>query len=212
LISTVIPANNEEGSIGDVVRRCEKYCDEVIVIDDGSTDRTLTRSREAGAVTYQNSSRTGIVASIAYGLRIARGEIIVTMDGDGQHDPAEMRALIQPILDGRADVVLGRRTAGIPFSERILAKLVNGRVQCVDVGTGYRAIRKDVAMKMQLWGVCLCGSFVLEAYKQGAKIMEVPISIRDRKNGKSHWPSPFSRGMTHAKQLLTVISHTIKLS
>ena len=212
MISVIIPANNEQGCIGNIVRACKPYCDEIIVIDDGSTDSTLTESIEAGATTYRNTSRMGIVTSIANGLRRAQGDVIVTMDGDGQHDAAEIQTLVRPILDGRADVVLGRRLQGIPLSERIIAQIVGLYVQCVDVGTGFRAVSRDLAKRMHLWGKCLCGSFVLEAYRNGARIIEVPISIHDRRTGRSHWPSPYSRGMTHGKQLSIIVSHTIRFS
>lgn len=209
-ISAVIPANNEEGSVGDVVRVCRNYCDEVIVVDDGSSDSTFAKSKEAGAIVHRNNSRMGIVASTALGLEMAQGEILVTLDGDGQHDPAEIPTIIQPIVDGSADLVMGRRTCKLPVSEKIIAKLVNLRVECVDVGTGYRAMRRNMARKMHLWGACLCGSFVLEAYRHGARVTEVPISIHERRNGESHWPSSFSRGMPHGKQLVMLLPRIIK--
>lgn len=205
-ISAVIPANNEVNTIGEVVRASKKYCKDVIVIDDGSNDGTGAKAEEAGALVVRNISRIGVVRSISRGLRVARGEIIVTLDADGQHNPSEIRVLVQPILDGTADLVLGRRNCGLPLSERIIAKLVNSRVYCVDVGTGFRAVKGEISSKMRLWGVCPCGSFVLEAYKYGARVREVPITIQDREYGKSHWSLPFSRGLTHSRQMTMIMA------
>jgi glycosyltransferase involved in cell wall biosynthesis len=206
-ISAVIIANNEVESVGDIVRGCKIYCEEVIVVDDGSIDDSGIASARAGARVLRNDSRVGIVKSLMRGLGAANGKVIVTLDADGQHDPSEIEALVRPILDENADLVLGRRDPGlIPFSERIIAKFVNLRVRCEDVGTGYRALRSELARKMSLWGRCLCGSFLLEAYEYGANITEVPITLRSRKYGKSHWSSPFSRELTHTAQLFTLMA------
>ena len=208
-ISAVIAANNEIGSVGDIVRGCRRYCGEVIVVDDGSNDGTGAASEEAGARVVRNSSQAGIVKSLMRGLELASGKIIVTMDADGQHDPSEIGALVQPILEGTADLVLGSRNCGLPVSERIITKFVNLHVECTDAGSGYRAVKSEFARKMHLWGACLCGSFVLEAYKCGARVAEVPIKIHPRKCGKSHWSSPFSRELTHARQLLMLIPRMV---
>lgn len=203
-ISAVIPANNEALSVRDVVTACMRHCSEVIVIDDGSTDDTSAESQQAGAILIRNGSRIGIVASVARGMEIATGDIIVTLDADGQHDPSEIERLVKPIADGKADVVLGRRACQLPFTEWIIKRVVNVRVKCVDVGTGYRAVRGELARKMHLWGICLCGSFVLEAHAHGGRVVEVPITIHPRTSGESHWSSA-SRITTHAKQLIVVL-------
>jgi glycosyltransferase involved in cell wall biosynthesis len=205
-VSVVIPANNEKQSIAAIVQDCKKYCDEVIVVDDGSTDGTGAVADRAWATVIRNNSRSGIVRSLMRGIEVASGEIIVTLDADGQHNPEEITDLVQPILEGRADLVLGCRSWGIPFSERMITKLVNFRVRCNDAGTGYRAVRTGIARRMRLWGACVCGSFVLEASRCGARVAEVPIAIQPRRYGKSHWASPFSRGYAHGIQLLDLIA------
>ena len=205
-VSVVIPANNEAKTVGNIVRECKKCCHDVIVIDDGSVDETGAVAQQAGALVLRNMSRLGIVGSIARGMNVAEGEVVVTIDADGQHDPSEIRIVARPILEGHADLVLGRRRYGLPLSERVITKLVNRRVHCVDVGTGFRAVKGSISAQMRLWGVCLCGSFVLEAYKCGARVTEVPITIQDRKYGRSHWSSPLSRGFTHTRQLAMIIA------
>ena len=208
-ISAVIPANNEQSTIGEIVEGCKQYCDEVIVVDDASRDLTSEIARRAGARVTRNAIRLGIVRSTEIGLQLASREIIVTLDADGQHDPSEIPILVSPILHGYADLVLGKRTLGRPISEKIISSLTWLRVGCEDVGSGYRAFRRDLAHSIQPWGYCLCGSLVLEAQKHGARIVEVPITIGPRQGGKSHWPSPLSRGRTHCMQIILVVLHLL---
>lgn len=185
-ISAVIPAHNEMNSVADVVRSCKEYCDQVIVVDDGSTDETFSVSMAADAVVIRSEENRGIVRSTQIGLRSASGDIVVTLDADGQHDPSEIPVIVEPIVRGLADLVLGKRQDGRPLSGRIISRLCNLRVKCDDAGTGYRGFRRDLAHKIQLWGFCLCGSLVLEAQRRGARIVEVPVTIKPRAFGKSH--------------------------
>jgi glycosyltransferase involved in cell wall biosynthesis len=136
---------------------------------------------------------------------LASGDVVVTLDADGQHDPSEIPAIVQPIAQGLADLVLGRRDDGFPLSERMISRLIRLRVRCKDPGTGYRAFRKRLAHRIRLWGFCLCGSLVLEAWRQGARIAEVPIRIKPRRHGKSHWARPLSRGTTHCRQAILLM-------
>jgi glycosyltransferase involved in cell wall biosynthesis len=191
--------------VGYVVRRCIRFCEQVIVVDDGSADRTAEVAEAAGATVIRNARRLGIVRSTAKGVRAANGEVIVTLDADGQHDPVDIQKLVEPILKGEADLVLGSRGVGVPASERFISKLVALRVKCHDVGTGYRALSGVLAGEMHLWGVCLCGSFVLEAYKHRARVVEVPVRLLPRRSGESHWAFPFSRAWTHVRQVLILL-------
>jgi glycosyltransferase involved in cell wall biosynthesis len=209
-ISAVIPAHNEMNSVGDVVRCCKQYCDEIIVVDDGSTDRTSAVSRTAGAMVIRNKTNKGIVKSTEIGLRAASGEIIVTLDADGQHDPSEIPVMVRPIAQDAADLVLGKRNDDRPLSEQVISGICNLRVKCDDVGSGYRAFRRDLAHEIRLWGFCLCGSLVLEAWRERARIAEIPIRIRPRRFGKSHWARPLSRGTTHCKQVVLLMCELAK--
>ena len=87
--------------------------------------------------------------------------------------------MVKPILDDKADLVLGARLEIARFSERIINWLTNRRVKTQDCGTGMRAIRRELAVKMKLPGHCTCGTFVLEAKSLGARIMDVPIELRE---------------------------------
>jgi glycosyltransferase involved in cell wall biosynthesis len=208
-ISAVIPAHNEESTVGEIVQGCMRYCDEVLVVDDASSDMTSQVARAAGATVTRNRANLGIVRSTEIGLRLASQEVVVTLDADGQHDPSEIPSVVRPIAQDLADLVLGKREHDRPLSEQVISALTGLRVKCEDVGTGYRAFRGDLAHRIRLWGFCLCGSLVLEAQRQGARIVEVPITIKPRKAGKSHWPSPLSRGTVHCKQAVLLAWHLI---
>ena len=203
----MIPAHNEESTVGEIVQTCRRYCEEVIVVDDASTDMTSRMARAAGATVIQNPANLGLVRSTEIGLRLASQEVVVTLDADGQHDPCEIPDLVQPIAEDRADLVLGKREHGRPLSERFLSAITSRCVKCEDVGTGYRAFRRDLAKRIRFWGFCLCGSLALEAQRRGARIVEAPIAIKPRKAGKSHWAFPFSRTAVHCKQAMLLLWH-----
>jgi len=182
-ITAVIPAHNEEESITEIVERTLKYVDEVVVVDDGGTDKTSERATEAGARVIREHVNRGVLHATQRGLAEATGDVIVTLDADGQHSPEEIPPLIKPILDEAADLVMGKRPTSPIFSERVFTALTNLKVPCGDACTGFRAIRRDIAQKMDLHGSCLCGTFVLEGARVGARVASVPVSITERQHG-----------------------------
>ncbi len=203
-VSAIIPAFNEERTIGEVVRGALAHADEVVVVDDGSTDNTAAVAAEAGATVIRHERNLGVLAATARGLKEAKGEVLVTLDADGQHDPSEIPRLVEPIAEGRADLVLGRRPSLPHFSERVITALTRLKVDCTDASTGYRAIRKGVAEGMKLHGSCLCGTFVLEARRLGARVAEVPVTIRERREGGRRIRT------RHLKQILYVLYDLVK--
>jgi glycosyltransferase involved in cell wall biosynthesis len=182
-VSAVIPAYNEEKTIGAVVKGALPYVVEVIVVDDGSTDDTARIAEDAGARVLRQRN-AGVLKATERGLNEAKGDIIVTLDADGQHDPSEIPSLIEPILRGEADLVMGIRPELPYLSERVLTSLTSMRVPVGDASTGFRAVRHEIAGEMSLHGACLCGTFVLEAHRRGARVAGVPISIKGREDGE----------------------------
>lgn len=178
-VSAVIPAYNEEKTIEAVVKGALGYVDEVIVVDDGSTDDTARIAEAAGAKVLKQAN-AGVLKATERGLREATGDVIVTLDADGQHDPSEIPVLVEPILGGEADLVMGVRPELPYMSERVLTWLTSMRAPVGDASTGFRAVRRDVAGEMRLHGACLCGTFVLEARRRGARVAGVPVSIKER--------------------------------
>ena len=117
------------------------------------------------------------------GLKEASGDIIVTLDADGQHDPVEIPKDIKPIVEGEADLVMGTRPSFLYFSERLLTWMTSLRVPIGDASTGFRAVTRDIARKLELHGRCMCGTFVLEGARHGGRVAIVPISVRGREDG-----------------------------
>jgi glycosyltransferase involved in cell wall biosynthesis len=198
-ISAIIPAYNEEKTVGEIVSKTLCHVDEVIVIDDGSTDNTAAIARRAGANVIRNQINRGILVSLTRGFRASKGDILVTLDADGQHDPDEIPILVEPIMKDEADLVLGRRPELPYFSERVISKLTAFKVDVTDASTGFRAIRRSIASRMNLHGSCTCGTFVLEACALGAQVTEVPITVRERADEERRIRT------SHLKQILYVL-------
>src|SRR5438132_803206 len=154
----VVPAHNEERTVAAVVEEIKGFDPDfdVLVIDDGSTDRTARVAERAGAHVVSLPYNLGIGGAVQTGLQYARDhgfEIAVQVDGDAQHDPSEIEKLLGPIVEGRADLVVGSRFLGDsgyqpPFSRlvgiRLLAALVSliVRQRVTDTTSGVRAANR----------------------------------------------------------------------
>jgi glycosyltransferase involved in cell wall biosynthesis len=149
-VSVVIPAYNEEDAIGAVVTavRAQGPWREVLVVDDASTDATASRAEAAGARVLRHPYNKGNGAAVKTGVREARGDVVLLMDGDGQHDPADTRRLAEPI--GVHDMVIGARAAGDQAFVRAFGNAVFNRLASwltgrpiADLTSGFRAARRD---------------------------------------------------------------------
>jgi glycosyltransferase involved in cell wall biosynthesis len=148
--SVVIPAYNEEDAIAEVVTRVRGRgaWQEVLVVDDGSTDRTAERAQQAGARVVRHPYNKGNGAAVKTGIREARGAVILLMDADGQHDADDMARLVAAV--GVHDLVIGARSASDQtFTRalgntvfRTLASWLTGR-PIPDLTSGFRAARRD---------------------------------------------------------------------
>ncbi|MEM4251554.1 MAG: glycosyltransferase family 2 protein [Candidatus Bathyarchaeia archaeon] len=154
----IVPAYNEETTIGTVVKRARDHANLVLVVDDGSTDMTSKAAREAGGKVVAHITRLGVGAALSTGLKLALrdgAEIIVTLDADGQHDPGEIPNVISPLLERKADLVIGSRlhaeNSQMPhykkLGNKILSKLTS--LACgttvTDSQSGFRAFTREVA-------------------------------------------------------------------
>ncbi|MGH7572004.1 MAG: glycosyltransferase family 2 protein [Gemmatimonadota bacterium] len=187
----VIPAYNEAGHIGPVVRDVREFADAVIVVDDGSGDSTGAEARAAGARVYRHLVNRGLGGGIATGLRAALeagADVIVTLDGDGQHVPAEVLELAAPIRKGEADLVIGSRMiepGGMPFLRRIANRCANlctwvlFGVRVSDTQSGFRALSRRAAERLDLRTsrMEVSSEIVAEAARHGFRIAEVPITV-----------------------------------
>lgn len=184
-ICAVIPAYNEEKTVREAVRKSLQYVDEVIVVDDGSTDATASEAAKGGAVVYRHEVNLGEGAATRIGLKAAlkRGaDIIVTVDADGQHDPREISMLVLPVLRGEADIVIGNRMQNFtgPFTKKIgnilLTKLTSPQIS--DSQCGFRAMSRYAASKIKIEsnGYEVASEIVFKAVLNRLRVKEVPIS------------------------------------
>lgn len=176
-ITAVVPAYNEAPRIGAVVATLVSQVDEVVVVDDGSIDDTARRAEMAGARVLRTESNQGYVAALRRGIAAATGDIIVTLDADGEMPVERIRDLVAPIIAGEADMVQGHRSSVARPSERLLTGLASLRGTVGDSGTGMRAIRADLAKRLELRGACICGTLSLEVLSLGGRIGEIPIRL-----------------------------------
>ncbi|MFP4001974.1 MAG: glycosyltransferase family 2 protein [Thermoplasmata archaeon] len=116
MITAVIPAYDEEERIEKVLKETSQYVDEIIVVDDNSTDDTVEIAEEYGKVIKKDSNQ-GYIDSIKRGFEAAQGDIIVTLDADGEHDPSFIPSIVEPIEKDKADLVFGKREKIPRFSE-----------------------------------------------------------------------------------------------
>lgn len=195
-VTVIIPAFNEGQVIGGVVENIlERYPDfEVIVIDDGSSDGTSQAALQAGARVYAHPYNIGNGAAIKSGIRLAAGEILVFMDGDGQHDPVEVQKLLEH-LPGYDMVVgardkMGQASIGRALGNRIYNRFASyvAKFPIQDLTSGFRAIKADLARSF-LYLLPNTYSYpttlTLGVLRSGCSVKYVPISAGTRKQGKS---------------------------
>ncbi len=203
-VIAIVPAHNEAGAIAGVVdgiRSCDSSFD-VVVIDDGSTDATASLAASRGAAVVVLPFNLGIGGAVQTGFKYALEhgyERAVRLDGDGQHDPAELQKLLGPIERGDADVVTGSRFGGVggtyrpPLARRIgilwFARLVSllTRQKVTDTTSGFQALNRH--------GIALfAGDYPndypeVEAnvlvFKHRLRLVEVPVEMREREHGVS---------------------------
>jgi hypothetical protein len=219
-IAIVIPAYNEAANIPHVLAALPAEVHGLpvrpIVVDDGSSDDTVERARAAGAAAVRLPMNRGGGAAVrtGYSLALTTGaRIVVTMDADGQHQPAELPGLIEPILDGKADVVSGSRVLGaadpshaarelgIKVFAWLLSALTTTRV--TDPSCGYRAIGAEGLRKIELYqDQFYVAEFLLEASKRKLTIREVPVTVSRRLSGTSKKGPHFRYGLGFANALL----------
>jgi hypothetical protein len=200
-IAIVIPAYNEEPTVGDVVRGIPREIGgkavEVIVVVDGSDDRTAEEAANAGALVCDVpiNRGQGLIFMLGYWLAYKRGsEIIATTDADGQYDESEFDRVIEPILEGRADFVNGSRRlgtelttdpvrhAGVIFFGGLISLLLRQKI--TDPASGIRAFRTIVTRTVKLEQVQYQTSELLIATAMnGFKVIEVATTMRDRPDG-----------------------------
>ncbi len=219
-----VPALNEEATVGEVVRGIPEDIPgigsiEVVVVDDGSTDRTSERAAEAGARVIRHPTTRGVgeafQSALAYGIN--RGaDVIVSIDADGQFNPADIPALVKPVISGEADFATASRFLDpslIPdmprtklWGNRMMSRLISGlaRQRFHDVSCGMRCYDRRAALHLHLLGGFTYTQevFLNLAFKQ-LRIVEVPIKVRgEREWGRSRVANSLWRYALRSAQII----------
>jgi len=198
-VTVVIPAYNEEKTIGNVISETTSIMNgldvpyEIIVVNDGSTDKTGQIASTYKATVLSNNKNRGKGYALRRALQHASGDIIVTIDSDGEHKPKEIPDLIEPLFNG-TDIVAGSRFLGSQrrattnlniignfFFNATIMTLTGKRV--TDSQTGFRAIKRSVLQKLNLNsdGYEIESEITVKSLKNGFTFKETPISVERRK-------------------------------
>ena len=216
-VAVLLPAYNEEVSIASMVLLSLQYADEVIVIDDGSSDRTSEVSRLAGATVLSHTTNKGKGAALKTGFKYAQDyDIIVTIDADGQHNPSEIPDVIKPIMEDRADIVNGSRyIAGkdttTPTYRRVGQTVLDNAtylasgVKLTDTQSGFRAFSsKSIEyFNFDPNGFGIESDMLIEASVNKLRIVEVEITVRYDVNTTTD--NPIVQGFSVLMRILELI-------
>jgi len=199
--TVVIPAKNEEKTIAKMIDKCRQHADEVLVVDGHSKDGTRRIAEERGVRVVSDHGK-GKGDGIRVGIKEAQGDILVFIDADGSHDPDDIPRLIQPIQEGRADMVVGSRGMGGSDElhgdvEKLLRMIgsdiiligINKKwhVDLTDSQNGFRAIKTQVARQLGLIEeiTTIEQEMTMKCLRKGFRIAEVPAHEYHREYGQS---------------------------
>jgi len=221
-ILVCIPAFNEAKTIKEIIIKSKKYADTVIVYDDGSTDDTYEVASTAGATVIRNPQNNGYgvaIRSLFQAAKEKNADIMVTLDSDGQHDPDQIPALIEPLLEKRFDMVIGSRFLNKSDKEKIPRyrsfgiKTITKLTQAASYGgitdsqSGFRAYSRNALSKINLFedGMAVSIEILLRAKEKRLLTTEVPISINyDIEDNSTH--NPLTHGIGVLYSILQFVS------
>jgi len=219
-ILAAIPCYNEEATIGSIVLKAKRHVDEVLVIDDGSIDETAKVAEEAGAVVIKHKENKGKAFGVKNAFRYALEndfDVVVTIDGDGQHDANEIPNLLKPIMESEVDMTIGFRFGR--FTEMPLWRKIGKRVldyatgvgaeKITDSQCGFRAFNRKAiesfVPRLRGNGFSVESEQLVLAKDLELKIAEVRISCR-YKNLKTSKKNPFSHGPSVLRYILWLVA------
>tara|TARA_B000000532_G_scaffold75943_1_gene60610 strand:- start:33701 stop:34630 length:930 start_codon:yes stop_codon:yes gene_type:complete len=203
-----IPLYNSEETIGSIILSCSKHADEVVCVDDCSSDKSAEISKAAGATVISHKVNRGVGGVAKTLFKYAKqknASMIVLIDSDGQHDPNDLPKMIKPLYEGKADLVIGSRfvsggkSKDMPTYRKFGLKLINtvsklhSKQHIRDTQSGYRAFNKKAIDSLRFENEGMKSSLeILESISdKGLRILEIPTTIRyDLKNTSSLHPIP----------------------
>jgi glycosyltransferase involved in cell wall biosynthesis len=220
VVVAVIPALNEDRFIGSLVIKIQQYVDRVIVVDDGSTDKTTQVAKMAGAEVLRHPSNQGKGQALKSGFHRAKelnADVVVVLDGDGQHRPSEIPRVVQPIIEEGVDMVIGTRFGekknAIPawrqFGQHALTWVTNisSGVHSTDSQSGFRAFAARSLDNLYALGdgFSVESEMQFVAAENDLQIHEVPITCYYHEKGKRN---PFLQGLQVLNGIYRLISRT----
>jgi glycosyltransferase involved in cell wall biosynthesis len=220
-VIVVIPSYNEELVIGSIVLKALQQVEKVIVVDDGSQDRTAEVAAYGGAEVIRLETNTGKAHALCAGLKRARDlgcTAAVTLDGDGQHKTREIRRVVTPVIEGNADLVIGSRfltkTNGVPFYRRVGQKTldvfteIGSGQKCTDTQSGFRAFSQRALdnLNFESTGYNIESDMIAHFASRGLTILEVPTTVRYEVPHK-HKKNPVTHGLGVLARIINLISY-----
>jgi len=220
-IVAIVPAYNEEDTIAKIILQTKRYVDAVIVCDDGSTDMTFKIAEALGVKVVRHDENRGkgeAMKSLFGEIMALDPDIIVALDGDGQHNPDEIPMLVKPIEKGASDVVVGSRYVGgakpgAPLYRRLGLRLINflyrrAGVSTKDTQSGFRAYSQKAFQYLihcDADGYGIEGEQLFLAARNGLRVMEVPVNIRYDGLRQTSKKTPLSHGLDLVLTLLRLV-------
>ena len=220
-----IPAFNEEKNIASIIMKLKKVTDHIIVCNDGSTDMTEEISKELDVIVINHSRNMGYgsaIRSIFLKAKELQADILVTFDADGQHRVVDIQSVTQPIIDDKADVVIGSRflenQSDVPkyrkFGIKVITKITNSSLKekLTDSQSGFRAYSKNVLKNItpSESGMGVSTEILIKASSAGHKIAEVPITIIYGSDTSTHNPVSHGTSVLLSSIKFTSIEHPLK--
>lgn len=181
----VIPALDEERTVSDVVRGARKHVTEVVLVDDGSRDATSDFARREGAIVVRHERSKGYDSALNDGFKMAadrEASVVVTLDADGQHDTDDLPRILAPIIQGSADVVVGRRRRRARVAESLFAVYSSISIGVSDPLCGMKAYRMDVYREIGYFDnrSSIGTQLMFAAGRRGYRIAQVGIGVSNR--------------------------------
>ncbi len=204
LVSVIIPVYNEEKTIKNVLQKLPTNSHlEIVLVDDGSTDLSTKKAKDLernDIRIIKHPTNKGYGEAILTGFRASKGDIIVTLDSDGQHNPQEIEKVIEPLLENQADVVIGSRYLGrcyysVPITTRIGEFMINLVLRVLfglNIGnnqSGFRAFKRETLKffsNMRNNGMGFTTELLFKSGFKNLRVIEVPIEMYPRTYGSSY--------------------------
>ena len=221
-----IPAFNEEKNIASIITKLNEIADSVIVCDDGSTDLTSEIAKKMGAIMInheKNLGYGGAIRSIFLKAKEIGGDVLVTFDADGQHRIEDIKNVIEPIINQKADLVIGSRFLDENEKEvpqyrkvgiKVITKITNASIneQLTDSQSGFRAYSKKVVNELNPTelGMGISTEILIKASSKNFKILEVPIKILYSGDTSTHNPVTHGSSVIFSTIKYTSIEHPLK--